>query len=364
MNYQRPKLIASSTSEDREILPFGQWLVSRAKSLRAIPGAGVLLAAGSAAYGGAVHLGQLTEPKQFLPVASGVQCLVILGFVFLSRFLYVRGFATNTPSSPEVREAVVVEVGSPCGGADTEDMERLLGGAARALRHYQNYWMAVWLAWLLLYAVLTFMHLPGIVDDAELGAALKVGATFLNNCAALALLYCYLTLSRPEQLATPGTRGERQADWPVWVATLAMLTLVEAILVAVVSAEMKWPPDLYKPNPGQISGFFGWVSGISSAVVMSFYTRRLASRFMNCPTWVIVLLYVYAALQPGFGVLGKDNPWGTVLLLSFALILKTLLFLYMAWVYRYGWLLYYFVQVTQFRDSVSSKMRVFSRILE
>ena len=112
------------------------------------------------------------------------------------------------------------------------------------------------------------------------------------------------------------------------------------------------------------SAFFGWLSGINSAVVMSLYTRRLASRFMDCPIWVIVLLYAYAALQPGFGVLGKDNIEGTLLLLNFALVLKTLLFLYMIWVFRYGWLLCYFVQVAQFRGSAMSRMKLFSRLLE
>jgi hypothetical protein len=227
------------------------------------------------------------------------------------------------------------------------------------MRHYRNYWMILWLCWLLLYAVLTFMHL---IDDEKLRVALKVAATFVNNSAALAMLYCYLTLSRPETLGVRNEKGEGQADWFVWVAILVMLTMVEAALVMLAMAGKL--PVWFATRPQAISNVFGWISGIGSTVVMFFYTRRLASRFMDCPTWVIVLLCVYAALQPGFGVIGHDNPGETVVLLNFALLLKTMLFLYMTWVFKYGWLLYYFSQIAQFKDSARSKMKLFERHLD
>jgi hypothetical protein len=63
-------------------------------------------------------------------------------------------------------------------------------------------------------------------------------------------------------------------------------------------------------------------------------------------------------------VIGYDTPRETVLLLNFALVLKTMIFLYMTWVFRYRWLLYYSSQIKQFRDSARSRMNILSRLLE
>jgi hypothetical protein len=357
MDYPKPRLVAVNELQEREIPSFGRWLLEHTRGIKSVPGATMLLtSAGTAVYSAFTRASYLTNPKYFLPVTSGVQCLIILFFVFLSRFTPVRGFSSRASAD---RHFTVQDGCAVCANTAPEYLDRVKEVAVRAMRHYRNYWMILWLCWLLLYAVLTFMHL---VEDEKLRVVLKVGATFVNNSAALALLYCYLTLSRPETLGVKRDKGEGQADWFVWVAILVMLTIVEATLVTLAMAGKL--PAWFESTPKGISSAFGWISGIGSTVVMSFYTRRLASRFIDCPTWVIVLLYVYAALQPGFGVIGYDNPRETVLLLDFALVLKTLLFLYMTWVFKYGWLLYYFTQIAQFRDSAKSRMKMFSRLLD
>lgn len=362
MNYPRPALIRSTATREHEIPSFGQWLLKLAMGVKTLPGAGMVATLATMIYGGAYNLDYVTDEKNVLSITSGAQCVLILIFIFVARFTFIRGFSITGTGAGEAAEAAVAGGSSVCAGAEPQELEAVKADAARALRHYHNYWMALWLSWLLLYAVFTFMHLPTIVNDKELSVALKVGATFLNNCAALSLLYCYLTLSRPELLANPGARREHQADWPVWVAILFILTLVEATLTALASAGRL--PDFLTNDPKRVSAFFGWLSGINSSVVMILYIRRLASRFMDCPIWVIVLLSAYAALQPGFGVLGVNNVGGTLLLLNFALVLKILLFIYMTYVFRYGWLLCYFVQVRQFKDTASDRMKSFSQLLE
>ncbi|MBD0370013.1 MAG: hypothetical protein ICV60_04210 [Pyrinomonadaceae bacterium] len=373
MDYPKPKLVATNKSQEREIPSFGRWLLELGRSIKTVPAATMLLTpVGTAIYGAVSKTSYLSDPKYLLPITSGAQCLFILFFVFLSRFTKVRGFSEQESDARDYKRLTALEGCASCANIAPENLGRVRDIAVRAMRHYRNYWMILWLSWLLLYAVFTFMH---IVEDEKIRIPLKVFATFVNNGAALSFLYCYLTLSRPASLGIRSDKGEGQADWFVWVAILVMLTIFEATLVTLAMAG-KLPAwfgifarefankELNEGIAKGISSAFGWISGICSAVVMCFYTRRLASRFMDCPTWVIVLLYVYAALQPGFGVIGPDNPWETVVLLNFALVLKTLLFFYMMWVFRYGWLLYYFSQIAQFDESAISKMKTFSQLLE
>jgi hypothetical protein len=368
MDYPKLRLVTTDEVQEREIPSFGRWLVGLARDIKAAPGTLALLTSSAAAslYGAISRADHLADPKYLLPITSGAQCLIILFFIFLSRLTPVRGFSARA-DAVQADECLTAEEGcAVCAHVAPEYLGHVKEMATRAMRHYRNYWMILWLCWFLLYAALTFVH---IVDDEKIRVALKVGATLLNNSAAFALLYCYLTLSRPESLGINSEKGEGQTDWYVWVATLATLTVVEATLVTLAMAGKL--PARFAPASADgiayakaISNCFGWISGIGSTVVMSFYTRRLASRFMDCPTWVIVLLYVYAALQPGFGVIGPDNPKETVLLLDFALVLKTVLFFYMTWVFKYGWLLYYFSQVARFKESPRDKMKEFSQHLD
>lgn len=362
MNFPRPTLVESTAPVVREIPSFEQWLVKLARSVKTIPGAGVLLSIGTLVWGGGYNLGYLTDQTRVLSVTSGAQWAIIIVLIFVSRFTHIRGFAPTGAGALVVGGPAGAEISPPCGGVEAQELEALKTAAMRALRHYHNYWMALWVCWLLLYALLMFMHLPAVVGNERLSDALQVGKTFINNCAALSLLYCYLTLNRVELPTEQGERRALQADWPIWGTILVVITIVEGTMVELAPGGRL--PAFITNDPKRISAFFGWVSGISSSVVMILYIRRLASRFMACPVWVIVLLATYAALQPGFGVFGNDNIGGTLLLISFALVLKTLLFLYMTYVFRYGWLLCHFVQIAQYKDSASDKMKSFSQLLE
>lgn len=360
MEQPRLRLVTEDQLPEREIPPFGRWLIGLARGVKTAHWVTVLLTSvGASVYGSVSQASYLATPKYLLPITSGAQCLVILVFIFLSRFSPVRGFASGETRAQAASRLAASEGCSGCAHITPENVAPIKEVATRAMRHYRNYWMILWLCWLLLYAVLTFMHL---IEDEKLRVALKVAATFVNNGAALAMLYCYLTLSRPESLGVRSEKGEGQADWFIWVAILVMLTIAEAALVILAMAGKL--PGWFATGPQAISNVFGWISGIGSTVIMFFYTRRLASRFMDCPTWIIVLLCVYAALQPGFGMIGHDNPKETVVLLNFALVLKTMLFLYMTWVFKYGWLLFYFSQIVQFKDSARSGMRSFSLHLD
>jgi uncharacterized membrane protein len=108
-----------------------------------------------------------------------------------------------------------------------------------------------------------------------------------------------------------------------------MLTGVEVLCVALASS-------------ASVSTVFGWISGICSATVLGLHTLRLAEKSLRCPIWVVVLLFAYAGLQTGFVALDNNNPRATFVLLNFALLLKILLYLYLSWAFRYGWLMHYF----------------------
>jgi hypothetical protein len=323
------KIVRSSSVQDQRSRSFERWLLSLGKRInkKAVSG-GITLSLGITIYGGLYKQVHALDPALILSITSGIQLLGVFLLALLTKVSFVnRPIVQHTggQSGVGVEEAelhVAHARVSPTDLGTDED-------AARPIRHYRNFFLAMWLCWLALYLVFTIQYAPGISRSPNLIVALKVLTTLLNNCATLACLCCYLTLRRPDAPGTIGAQGSSQTDWPIWGATLIMLTGVEVLCVALSSS-----PD--------VSNVFGWISGIGSATVLGLHTLSLADKSLRCPGWVIILLLAYAGIQTGFVALDNNNPKVTFILLNFALLLKTLLYLYLSWAFRYGWLMQYF----------------------
>lgn len=71
----------------------------------------------------------------------------------------------------------------------------------------------------------------------------------------------------------------------------------------------------------------------------------------------------YTAIQPLFLYLEKSDIWA-IGLIDFALILKCLLYLYTAWLFQSGDLLFYFARVRRIYRTVPEQRRAFRTLLD
>jgi hypothetical protein len=117
------------------------------------------------------------------------------------------------------------------------------------------------------------------------------------------------------------------------------------------------------------------VSGIVGAIGMALYMGRLQSKFLGPSSGLVITLYSYTAIQPLFIFLvsvpeGKQVFEETtvtliaVLLINVALILKCLLYLYVALLVKSGSLLFYFVKVRRTYLNVDRERQEFRKFLK
>jgi hypothetical protein len=234
--------------------------------------------------------------------------------------------------------------------------------AENVYNQYLNLWRFLWLSWLLLYLILAIKSIPNLYEDPNrpglLMYVLDVTSTFLNNCAALIILFCYFILAKPTVSESRRDISKQQVEWIRWITIAIVFTIVEAVFLGIT---LKFPDALHVDYKLVVK-VFGWTSGISSATIMALYAGRLDSKFLDSPTWLLVMLFSYASIQPLFAVLG-DNLWGSLILVNAALFFKCIWFLYMAWLFETGRLLFYFVRIRRLYQQVNTDWKDFSSVL-
>lgn len=97
---------------------------------------------------------------------------------------------------------------------------------------------------------------------------------------------------------------------------------------------------------------------------MALCIGRLGSMFLKPPLFVLVLLYVYSSIQALFLTFGeKGSEEWKIALMTVALVLKCLLFLYVTYLYQSGRLLFYFVRVRRVHENWDEEWKNFSSLL-
>ncbi len=174
--------------------------------------------------------------------------------------------------------------------------------AARAWRQFRRGTLALWLAWLLLYAWL--IAAPWLELDADRGWPRAVSEV-LNLLSGLCLHWLFVVLDRP----TVGA-GRATAARCLWI--YAPVTLW------VVAVAAGWLPV----GPEWIV-----VGAVMVSVSTMFFVARLGSHLMSIPRYALAPLFVFAAIQPLWAsLLGPDAASVTVVLLGVALMAKGCLF--------------------------------------
>jgi DNA-binding winged helix-turn-helix (wHTH) protein len=230
----------------------------------------------------------------------------------------------------------------------------------RALTRYANYWRWLLISWLSLYVFLAVLGFQGLdlstlIANADpevqrLGIRLSLFNTLLNNWNTGMLFLCFYVLNKQmkDESEKRNLAGTPFIGFAFFL--LIVLTVFEFMSVA----------DISKPF---ISKAASLASGIAGAIAMALLVGRLQSKFLGPRLWLLIALYSYTAIQPLFLYLEKNDIWAVVLI-DFALTLKCLLYLYTAWLFQSGDLLFYFARVRRIYRTVPQQRQAFRDLLD
>jgi transcriptional regulator with XRE-family HTH domain len=259
--------------------------------------------------------------------------------------------AAAAPAVPLVQFAVLLalltrlpRVGHPSAFGDLGSEVQI---AAAAAGDFRRYWGAAWTFWLFLYLALAagtaFDLLPTADGVTAGGRWVTVGLNLLQNATTVFLLLCYEVVARPT--IEDDLSRRRYLPPEAWLVLAVLLSVLEA---AGVGAGLSWPQQQW----------FGWASGFGQGTALALVVGRLDSKYIEAPAPAVAALYLYAAIQGAWPIVQQHHQ--LLLVLTFlALVLKCVLFLFVAWLFDSRTLLFYLTRVRRLDDGVERDRRSF-----
>jgi hypothetical protein len=232
--------------------------------------------------------------------------------------------------------------------AEEDPRLRMAWAAAGDLRRY---WGGAWSFWVLLYLGLTAtaaLDLPSAGGSpAAVARWASVGLNLLQNATTVMLLLAYEVVARP----TVREDLSRRQLLPVeaWLVFALLVSVVEgtSVLVGIPWVAQQW---------------LGWASGFAQGTALALLVGRLDSKYIGPPAPLVALLYFYAAIQGAWPAL-QQHPQLMLVLTFLALVLKCLLFLFVAWLFESRTLVFYLARVRALDTDVARERAEFLRRL-
>jgi hypothetical protein len=336
-------------------ITFSRWMLRSGRTITTALAAGVCLAVLISVWG------LFNNPWALAALCWLHFTVIAFAFLLSPR---PRGSEVFRDADPALEAEVMEDCGY--GGRPVEWMEAK-EQADEALRQHRMCWKMLLASWSLLYLMLAFKALPAFGPGAEavghnlqaLGHALTVLATLFNNCSSLALVLCYIILNEMTVIRESG-RPVSDVPWLEGLLILVVVTFGELFSVGV--AAMQGGPGTEGGVSIIIRGA-DWLSGVLGGVALALYVGRLQSKLLGSAVWLPPLLYFYTALQPLYAHIDQDLQWA-LWLISGALALKCLLYLYVVWLFKSGRLLYYFLRIRRVYEGMEAEWKGFYTIIK
>ena len=160
-------------------------------------------------------------------------------------------------------------------------------------------------------------------------------AFFFNNFTLLFVFSCFLVMYiRPDE--------RKKKEWKYLVGSVVVVASLTLLFLWFLV--LKWG-GLRAESAGAYVAIFDALSGVINAVVLALLIARLDSKLVGLPSWLISILYSYAAVQPLFLVfeLSDSELLKTIatLVLVFVFISKIYFFLIIFYALQTGKMLNY-----------------------
>jgi len=206
----------------------------------------------------------------------------------------------------------------------------------------------------------------------------SIALTLFNNCNSWVIALCFIVLNHPTMVRRKGPSTRRTApgdDAKVGIepdaggpdtslarltrrikvgGLLAVMLFAAAECLLVFTGLPNWFHLLLKQEA--ILSVADSVSGIVGAITLALFVGRIQSKFLGTSAWLPLAFFFYAAIQSLYPVIKEDSHWAKAwgpMMIEAALILKCLLYLYVAWLFKSGRLLFYLVKVRTVYERVN-----------
>lgn len=196
-------------------------------------------------------------------------------------------------------------------------------GVNKTIKQFVNFWLLCWTFWLIFYIFLVLKSYKYEINGALLNLS--------NNLNALFFVFLFMTLS---------VSTSKYGAWQ-WIKFSFIIIVIFFI-------------NYFALQNVLYSFVFELGSAIFAGLAMAAFIGSINSRTISIPTWVLLLLTLYAAMQPMYiffadgNFINKENSEIlekikiVVLLISF--FLKILLFLLVTWILQTGRLIHFIIQ--------------------
>lgn len=237
----------------------------------------------------------------------------------------------------------------------------LASRASRAAEQFVQAWKRVWLFWILLYAAfaaISSWEVSRIAANEPTTGWLPwdlamAAENLLSNLVTAALIMCYIVVSRKTV-----DLGDSRESLPWKYALLAVMVIAAAEVLARLGVSAGVGQWL-----GGLPSVVKWITALASGLTLALFVGRLDSKLIRPPVVVVTLLYLYAVMQTGW-IKFEESRATMALLTNAALFLKTLLFVFVAWLLRSGILLFYLDRVAKIYEGVHTERAAFLHELE
>ncbi|HEV7746103.1 MAG TPA: hypothetical protein VGO56_13975 [Pyrinomonadaceae bacterium] len=296
-------------------------------------------------------LSPLLEPENLALLIDYVHILfIVIAILALIRVLYDNGRGSYRAGlvyrrvfAPELPEEFLQQ----------EEYSRHLQTSKRQLKDFKKYFLWFWLAMFLLYVSFAFQHTYNLVTAHQTSASeaaqiqtmplngvglfkdlgFRLFNFALNNISVLFIFWCYTVLYLPQD---DRTRRRRHFWWSSFIV-FGLTALFPLILLI-------GGPELDINGRNSYVAVFDALSGIVNALVFALLIARLDSKLIGLRSWLICILYSYAAVQPLFVVFGQESPVFKRIMVSvliFVLVSKIYFFLIIIYALQTGRMLTY-----------------------
>lgn len=209
--------------------------------------------------------------------------------------------------------------------ASIEEWKHFKIASNKVSRQFSSWWFFCWITWLALYILMT-INAFSPKDNPVFNSSL---INLANNTSSLMFIFLFMTM-------TVSTSKYGLFHWIRFFIIIFIIFLIDYIATPRLTSAEFW---------------MSLASGLFASFSMAAFFGSINSRTINIPLWVILLLNLYASIQPLYVFFDKNITASiphveylqiSVVLLAF--LLKVLLFLVVTWILQTGRLTHLVVQ--------------------
>lgn len=354
-----PELSAAQNDPIKPVLTFQAWRIGPGKHIKWFLIFGVVATMISLAWGF-----RNWSDAEIKLVIGLVQSTLLLGlfadFVFLRAPADFRSIERDLNEDGTLRSEVIGWTKS----GDTKEWGETRIKAAGTAKRYALYWAGVLASWFLLYVCVASQGIPPFSSHPT---ALSIVTTFFNNCSTAFFILSYNILNK----RTDFHSGRLVIADSHLILSCAFFTgafsIIEWIFVGLFTGDSNGVAIV------RLSATL--VSGILGGIGMALYVGRLQSKFLAPSSKLVAAFFSYTAIQSLFVFL-VEGPTARVVtispevakaiaafLITLALVLKALLYLYTSWLFHGGRILFYFVRTIHTDREIDEEWEGFTSLI-